>query len=77
MSKVCEVCLKSYQKANSVTRLIGNRVSGRSIKIQEPNLKVKRMIIDGKITSLKLCTSCLKRAKKEAVAKVKGLIKLS
>jgi len=77
MSKVCELCLKSYQKANNVSRLIRNRVSGRSIKRQSPNLKNKRLIVDGQIQRFKLCASCLKKAKKESIAKVKGLIKIS
>jgi large subunit ribosomal protein L28 len=77
MSRICEVCLKSYKKGNAVTRLIGNRVSNRSIKKQEPNLKVKRIIINGQKESLKLCTSCLKKLKKDSPVMVKGLIKLS
>lgn len=77
MSKVCELCLKSYQKANHVSRLIGNRVSGRSIKRQQPNLKTKRIIVEGQTQRYKLCSSCLKKAKKESIAKVKGIIKLS
>jgi large subunit ribosomal protein L28 len=70
MSLVCEVCLKSYNRGNLVKRLIGNRVARRTTKRQQPNLRSKRLLIDGKTIKLKLCTSCLKKINKESKVKV-------
>lgn len=65
MARVCEVCGKQYQKGNLVPRLIGRRVSNRSIKKQKPNLRNKKIEIDGQKVRVKLCASCLKRIKFE------------
>jgi len=70
MSLVCEICAKSYKKGNKVKRLIGNRVSGRSIRKQLPNLRSRRFEIDGTVVSVKLCASCLKRFKKDSKVSV-------
>jgi large subunit ribosomal protein L28 len=70
MSLVCEMCLKSYNRGNLVKRLIGNRVARRTTRRQQPNLRSKRFIIDGKSIRLKICTSCLKKVSKENKAKV-------
>ncbi len=77
MSMICEICMKSYKKGNKVQRLIGNRVSGRSIKRQLPNLRSRRFNIDGTVVSVKLCASCLKRVKKDAEVKVNPNFKLA
>lgn len=65
MSRVCEICQKEYTKGNSVPRGIGRRVTKRSIRRQSPNLRNKRLEIDGKMVRVKLCASCLKRVKFE------------
>lgn len=70
MSLVCEMCLKSYNRAKLVKRLIGNRVARRTTRRQQPNLRSKRFIIDGKMIRLKICTSCLKKINSETKAKV-------
>jgi ribosomal protein L28 len=70
MSLVCEMCLKSYNRGNLVKRLIGNRVARRTTRRQQPNLRSKRFIIDGKSIRLKICASCLKKVSKENKAKV-------
>lgn len=61
MSRICEICQKSYVKGNLVPRGIGQRVTNRSIKKQLPNLRKKRFNIDGNTVTIKLCASCLKR----------------
>jgi ribosomal protein L28 len=66
MSLVCEMCLKSYNRGNLVKRLIGNRVARRTTRRQQPNLRSKRLVIEGKIVRLKICASCLKKINKEA-----------
>jgi len=65
------MCLKSYNRGNLVKRLIGNRVARRTTRRQQPNLRSKRFIIDGKSVRLKICASCLKKVSKEAKTKVK------
>lgn len=65
MSKICDICEKGYQRANLVPRLIGRRVSRRTTKKQEPNLRNKKMDIGGQTVALKICASCLKRLKFE------------
>lgn len=70
MAKSCEVCGKTYQKANLVPRGIGNRVTRRTTTKRKPNLRNKRLMIDGKKVRVVLCASCLKRitkAKKDLV----------
>ena len=65
MAKSCELCGKTYQKANLVPRGIGNRVTRRTITRKKPNLQTKRLDIGGKRVKITLCASCLKRLKKD------------
>jgi ribosomal protein L28 len=63
MAKVCQICGKGYQKGNQVPRGIGRRVTRRSIIKQQPNLRTKKLTVDGRNVTLRICTSCLKRLK--------------
>lgn len=63
MARICEVCNKGYHKANLVPTGIGGRVTRRTIKRQQPNLRNKRLEINGKKVRVTLCASCLKRYK--------------
>ncbi len=66
MSRVCDLCKKGYLKGNLVPRGIGRRVTRRTIRRQKVNLRTVRMAPkkgDNKIT-MKLCTSCYKRIRK-------------
>ena len=65
MSRVCEICGKTYQKGNLVHRGIGNRVSRRTINRKSVNLRVKRFLINGVKVKFRLCASCLKKIVKE------------
>ena len=65
MSKKCQICGKTYQKGNLVPRGIGNRVTRRTISRNSANLRTKRFTIDGRTVKLLLCSSCLKRIKKD------------
>ena len=69
MSLVCEMCSKSYNRANLVKRLIGNRVARRTTRRQQPNLRSKRFTIEGQTVRMKICASCLKRINKDAEVK--------
>ena len=65
MARICEICGKGSLKGNLVSRGIGRRVTNRSIRRQQPNLRKKRIEINGEKVKIKLCTSCLKRIKFE------------
>ena len=61
MSKICQVCGKTSLKGNLVPRGVGKRVTRRTIAHKQPNLRVKRFIINGAKIKMHLCASCLKR----------------
>ena len=65
MSKRCQICGKMYQKGKLVPRGIGNRVTRRTTKRNSVNLRVKRFNINGSKVKVILCSSCLKRLKKD------------
>ena len=65
MSRKCDICNKGYMKANLVPRGIGRRVTNRAIKRQQPNIRNKKMTINGVTKTYGICTSCLKRMKFE------------
>lgn len=69
MARVCDVCGKGYHKGNLVPRGIGRRVTRRTLRRQQPNLRTVRMAVNGdnKMT-LSMCASCLKRLKKDKKA---------
>ncbi len=68
MSRVCEFCEKSYIKGNLVPRGIGRRVTRRTSTRQQPNLRNKKLEINGQKVKVRICTSCLKRLKFESQA---------
>lgn len=60
MANRCDFCGKG--------RMIGRNVSfskQRTRKIQRPNLHTIRLLINGQKRKLKLCTKCLRKAKKK------------
>lgn len=63
MSKVCDICNKTYMKGNLVPTGIGDRVTRRTTKRQQPNLRNKRIDVNGQKVKVKICASCLKRLK--------------
>jgi ribosomal protein L28 len=65
MSRICDICGKTYQKGNLVPRGIGNRVTKRTITQKQPNLRSKKILLNGQKIKVKLCASCLKRFKKD------------
>lgn len=68
MSRICDVCQKSYVKGNLVPRGIGRRVTSRTIRTQKPNLRIKHLTLGQTRIRVKLCASCLKRIKKDQKA---------
>lgn len=58
MSYACYYCSKQ--------RLVGNRVSHSNIKtkrVQRPNLKRVKAIVDGEVKHIRVCTRCLRSGK--------------
>jgi ribosomal protein L28 len=55
MAKSCDICGKTYNKAQYVNKLRGN-YNPAGIKIQRPNLQKKK--IEG--IKMLLCTDCIK-----------------
>jgi len=61
MSRICEICQKGYLRGNLVPRGIGRRVTKRTLSARQPNLRSKRMEINGTSVRVTMCASCLKR----------------
>ncbi|MDP8256595.1 MAG: 50S ribosomal protein L28 [Candidatus Alcyoniella australis] len=58
MSRVCEICGKG--------RLVGYNISHSHIKtkkVQLPNLQRIRIVQDGTVKRVRVCTSCIKAGK--------------
>ncbi len=60
MSRVCEICGRSYHKASIINKLRGN-YNRVGVKKQRVNLQSK--VVDGK--RVKICTKCLKSSLKK------------
>ena len=61
MTEICDVCGKGYLKAKIVPRGVGNRVTKRTIKMRQANLRSKRFLVNGVRVKIILCAGCLKR----------------
>jgi large subunit ribosomal protein L28 len=68
MSRVCDVCGKgtifgrTYAKRGLARRKkgAGIKITGISNRSFSPNLVKKRVMLDGRMKTVKLCASCLK-----------------
>jgi len=71
MSRVCAVCGKGTIMGRSyASRGLARRKKGAGIKITgiskrsfAPNLVRKRIVLNGKVVTTKVCTQCLKSGK--------------
>ena len=71
MARVCEICGKGTVAGRSyATRGLAKRKKGAGIKVTgitkrtfSPNLVKKRIIVNGKVKTAKICTTCLKSGK--------------
>jgi large subunit ribosomal protein L28 len=57
-SKNCYVCKKGVAFGNNVSH-----ANNRTRRVWKPNLQVARILVDGKITKIKVCTRCLAAGK--------------
>ncbi len=71
MAHVCEICGKRPAAGRSyATRGLAKRKNGAGVKITgitkrsfRPNIIKKRIVRDGSIKNVKICTSCLRSGK--------------
>jgi len=56
----CQFCGKSSQKGNKISHS-----AIKTIKRTYPNLRVKRLIINGKKVKVRICAKCLKSLSKK------------
>lgn len=54
----CYVCGKGVAFGNNVSH-----ANNRTRRVWKPNLQVARILIDGKVTRIKVCTRCLSAGK--------------
>ena len=54
----CFVCDKGVSFGNNVSH-----ANNRTRRTWKPNLQVARVLVDGKVTKVKVCTSCLSAGK--------------
>jgi large subunit ribosomal protein L28 len=58
MSRVCQITGKRPMTGNNVSH-----ANNKTRRTWKPNLQVARIVIDGKITKIKVCTRCLHAGK--------------
>lgn len=71
MSRRCKICGKKALTGNSVTRRglpkkekgVGLKTTGISKRKFYPNLQSRKMLENGKITKVLVCTKCIKAGK--------------
>ncbi|HEX8716146.1 MAG TPA: 50S ribosomal protein L28 [Gemmatimonadaceae bacterium] len=57
-NRSCYVCGKGIAFGNNVSH-----ANNRTRRVWKPNLQVARILIDGKVTRVKVCTRCLNAGK--------------
>lgn len=71
MGRTCEICGKRPIRGCSITRRglakkkggVGRKITGRNKRSFNPNIQRVRAVIDGKITRINVCTTCLRSGK--------------
>jgi large subunit ribosomal protein L28 len=57
-NRSCYVCGKGVAFGNNVSH-----ANNRTRRVWKPNLQVARILVDGKVTKIKVCTRCLNAGK--------------
>ena len=57
-NRSCYVCGKGVAFGNNVSH-----ANNKTRRAWKPNLQVARILVDGKVTRIKVCTRCLKAGK--------------
>ena len=71
MSRVCEICGKKTRFGNKIRRRglpkykggIGLKTTGISRRKFKPNIQKVRVVVNGGVKRMKVCTSCLAAGK--------------
>ena len=71
MSRKCEICRKKAITGNTIARRgmpkkkggVGLKTTGITKRRFLPNLQPKKIIIDGKVKKVLVCTKCIKAGK--------------
>ena len=58
MSNRCYVCDKGVSFGNNVSH-----ANNKTRRVWKPNLQVARILVDGKVRKIKVCTRCLNAGK--------------
>jgi large subunit ribosomal protein L28 len=65
----CYVCDKGVAYGNNVSH-----ANNRTRRTWKPNLQVARIVIDGKITKIKVCTRCMAAGKVKRAPRGQGAV---
>ncbi|MGI8496448.1 MAG: 50S ribosomal protein L28 [Gemmatimonadaceae bacterium] len=57
-NRCCYVCSKGVTFGNNVSH-----ANNKTRRVWKPNLQVARILVDGKVTKIKVCTRCLAAGK--------------
>lgn len=71
MARVCEICQKKPLAGNQIARRgiakksggIGLKTTGITIRRFLPNLQKVRVLVNGGVRSIRVCTKCIKAGK--------------
>ena len=71
MSRRCEACGKKAMSGHSLSRRglakakggVGIKTTATNKRKFYPNLQARRVIVDGKIKKIKVCTECISKGK--------------
>lgn len=69
--KVCAICGRRVQRGRQIARRglakkkggVGKKITGITHRTFKPNLQRVRALVDGKVTRLRVCASCIRAGK--------------
>lgn len=69
MSRVCDICGKHTQSGNQIKRRglakkkggVGRKITGKTLRKFLPNLKKVKVILNGTVKTITICTKCIKK----------------
>ncbi len=68
MARVCEICKKKTVSGGSIARRglpkkkggVGLNITGHTLRKFYPNLQRVRVLVDGEVKRMRVCTRCIK-----------------
>ena len=69
MSRKCELCGRTTTFGNQLTRRglakakggVGKKITGKTKRTFKPNIQRVRMLVNGQVRRVKVCTRCMKK----------------